>query len=86
MKRTQLVPMEFLVLVVMALAFVTLASPATAATPCMGLGEYYTVARQCALEREAAVGTLPTLSIHAALAGVTFGLMALRRFVLRTMR
>ena len=86
MKRNHLVPTEFLVLVAMALAFVVLASPATAAQPCLGLGEYYTVARQCAVEPAALGGTLPMLAVYAALAAVTVGLMSLRRHLLRTMR
>jgi hypothetical protein len=71
-----------LLLVALALAFVALASPASAAPSCVGIGEYYTFARQCAAP---AVGGnwLPLLLLQAALVGGTLGFVTLRRHVLR---
>lgn len=83
MKRSHIVPVQFLVLASMALAFVVLASPAAATSTCLGLGEYYTVARQCALDRDAAGSSLPMLSLAAAMVGLTLGMVTLRRHVLR---
>jgi hypothetical protein len=83
MKRSHVLPAEFLLMAGMALAFVVLASPASASPSCLGLGEYYSLARQCAVARVGLSGSLPLLSPHAALASVTVGLVALRRHVLR---
>lgn len=82
MKRTHVVPVDLL-LVAMALAFVALASPAAAATPCVALGEYYTFAQQCAAANAAESGWLALLLLQAALVGGTVGVVALRRYVLR---
>jgi hypothetical protein len=82
MKRTHLLATDLLI-VAMALAFVALASPAAAATPCLGLGEYYTFARECTVARGADVGWLPLLVLQVALFASMLGLVSLRRFVLR---
>ena len=82
MKRTHLVATDLLI-VAMALAFVALAAPAAAATPCLGLGEYYTFARDCAMDRQASTAVGPTLMALVTLAVATFGLMSLRHRVLR---
>src|SRR5688572_26556493 len=82
MKRTRVVPVDLL-LAAMALAFVVLASPAAAATPCVALGEYYTFAQQCAVGHGADSGWLSLLLLQAALVGGTLGVVALRRYVLR---
>ena len=82
MKRTHVNPVDLL-LVAMALAFVFLAAPATAATPCVALGEYYTFAQQCAVGHGADSGWLAQLLLQAALVGGTLGVVALRRYVLR---
>ena len=82
MKRTHLVATDLLI-VAMALAFVALASPAAAATPCLGLGEYYTFARECTVAQGADIGWLPLLMLQVALFGSMLGLVSLRRFVLR---
>jgi hypothetical protein len=70
-------------LVALALAFVALASPASAAAPCVDLGEYYTFAQRCAIDRGAAGDWLPLLLLNAALVGGTLALVSLRRHVLR---
>jgi hypothetical protein len=82
MKRTHIVATDLLI-VAMALAFVALASPAAAATPCLGLGEYYTFARECTVAQGANIGWLPLLMLQVALFGSMLGLVSLRRFVLR---
>lgn len=82
MKRTHLLATDLLI-VAMALAFVALASPAVAATPCLGLGEYYTFARGCTAASGPDVGWLPLLLLQVALFASMFGLVSLRRFVLR---
>jgi hypothetical protein len=82
MKRTPLAATNLLI-VAMALAFVALAAPAAAATPCLGLGEYYTFARACTVERGADIGWLPLLMLQVALFASMLGLVSLRRFVLR---
>jgi hypothetical protein len=82
MKRTHIVATDLLI-VAMALAFVALAAPAAAATPCLGLGEYYTFARECTVAQGADIGWLPLLMLQVALFGSMLGLVSLRRFVLR---
>lgn len=85
MKRTHLLATDLLI-VAMALAFVALAAPAAAATPCLGLGEYYTFARGCTVERGADIGWLPLLVLQPALFASMLGLVSLRRFVQRRER
>jgi hypothetical protein len=82
MKRTHIVATDLL-LVAMALAFVALAAPTASATPCLGLGEYYTFARACTVERGADIGWLPLLMLQAGLFASMLGAVSLRRFVLR---
>ena len=81
MKRMQILSVN-LVLATMGLAFVCLASPAIAAGPCLGLGEYYSYARQCA-PRGTVVGGEAWLLVLAALLGISVGMMSLRRRALR---
>ena len=81
MKRSHAIPLEFLVLAAMAMAFTVLASPADAAT-CMRVGDYYPVVRQCVAERAMMDGTLPQLALLAAVASLTAGGVLLRRHVL----
>ena len=82
MKRTHVNSVDLL-LVALALSFVFLAAPATAAAPCVALGEYYTFAQQCAAGHGADTGWLTQLLLQAALVGGTLGTVALRRYVLR---
>ena len=83
MKRTTVVLTGFVVLVSLALAYVAPTAPAAAAGPCIGLGEYYTFARDCAMDRQASTAVGPTLMAMVTLAVATFGLMSLRHRVLR---
>jgi len=80
MKRNPL-PVDLL-LVALALAFIALAAPASAAPSCVGIGEYYTFARQCTAPTVDG-GWLPLLLLQTALVGGTLGLVTLRRQVLR---
>lgn len=80
MKRNHL-PVDLL-LVALALAFIALASPASAAPSCVGIGEYYTFARQCTAPIVDG-GWLSQLLLQAVLVAGTLGLVALRRQVLR---
>ena len=82
MKRTKVNSVDLL-LVALALSFVFLAAPATAAAPCVALGEYYTFAQQCAVGPATDSSWLAQLLLQLALVGGTLGVVALRRQVLR---
>lgn len=83
MKRTTIVLTGFVVLVSLALAYVAPTAPAVAASPCLGLGEYYTAVRDCALDRQASTAVGPMLMALVTLAVATVGLVSLRHRVLR---